>query len=196
MPGAQDHCATDGNTQIDLVRWSPRNRYIAVTAGQNLPGAIYLCDLDSGTLGNAVVTGTGRAAEVFDWPADENQQLWQAAGPDGELRLYYGNMNVAAGAWPATGGENRTNSSGIRHYWAARLSPDGNTIAIAGAVLFFRSVPGRQSALNGTTIAGLRAPGALAVVDQATHVLYVADIATGRLTPLATDVGRVDWSPR
>ena len=47
---------------------------------QNLPGAIYLCDLDSGPLGNAVMTGTGRAAEVFDWPADENQQLWQEDG--------------------------------------------------------------------------------------------------------------------
>jgi hypothetical protein len=203
--GAQDRCTTDGNAQGDLVRWSPRNRYIALNAGQNPPGAIYLCDLGRGTLGNAVMTGTGRATEVFDWAADENQQLWQAAGPDGELRLYYGNMNVAAGAWPATGGENRADIYGLHHYWTARLSPDGNTIAIAGAVVFFRSVPGRQSALNGTALAGLREPGALAwspdgralaVVDQATHVLYVVDVATRRLTRLATDVGRVDWSPR
>jgi hypothetical protein len=201
----QDRCRTAGNAQIDLVRWSPRNRSIALNAGQNPPGAIYLCDLGSGTLGTLVMTGNGPATEVFDWSGDETARLWQAPGPRGDLELYYGNSDVAEGARPITTGENRPGPSGLRHYRAARLSPDGNTIAIAGSVLFFRSVPGRQSALNGTVLAGLREPSALAwapdgralaVVDQATHILYVADVATGRLTTLATDVGRVDWSPR
>ena len=207
LDGSQprDLCTVDGNAQLDLVRWSPRNRYIALNGGQNPPGALFMCDLGTGTLSTPVTTGTGPAAEVFDWTAGETARLWQAATPAGDWRLYYGNVDVAEGALQVTHGENRADTYGLLHYPAARLSPDGKTIAIAGARLYFKSVPGQVSPLDGKTIAGLAQPArvawspdsrALAVVDGATHVLFVVDVTSGRITKLAASVGAADWSPR
>ena len=201
----QDTCTTDANAQIDLVRWSPRNRFIALNAGQNPPGDIYLCDLAAKHLGPAVQGPQGATTLVYDWAPDGNAALWQAGPQYRDLSLYYGDPEQPATAKQVTHYGNYTNEFGLLHYADARISPDGKTIAVAGYTIFFVGVPGQNSPLDGKALSGVGQPRriawspdgrALAFEDATAHTVNIVEIASGHITKLVDGAALGDWSPR
>ncbi len=78
----QNYCEMGANAAITLVRWSPRNRFIALNATQNGPGGIWLCNLVDKTMTSASLkTSQGGVSVVYDWTSDGGSALWQAS-PD------------------------------------------------------------------------------------------------------------------
>ncbi len=200
------------NAFITFVRWSPDGRYLAINGTQNGPGTIMLFDFTTGKSSELTFT-QGQASLVYDWAPDGRNALWQASPNYSDAKdLYYGDpMRGGDGAVQLTNGQNRP-SLGANYpgsyYTAARFSPDGKTIAVAGSTLFFLATPGQQSALAGKTIDGLGSitslawspdGRALAVAarDSSTNgtgTIAIVDLATGRATSLGPAGLRLDWS--
>ncbi len=152
----QDHCKMDGNAQIDLIRWSPRNRFIAFNGTQNGPGSIRLCNLADKKINNELKTTQGQPSLIFDWTPDGDYAIWQAGLDYTDQQLYYGDPDLNGGGAVSINAKaaSRIENVGYKYYAAARISPDGKTIAIAGGSLAFTSVPGQKSPLDGQKFVG------------------------------------------
>jgi Tol biopolymer transport system component len=196
-------CATDGNADLKLIRWSPRNRFIAMNGTQNGPGGILTCNLSTKKVGWLFSEKSGSASLAFDWTPDGDNALWQAGTDYADLDLYYGDPDKnGKDATRLTTGQNRPDYYGMKFYTAARFSPDGKTIAVAGSKIFFLNTPGQKSSLVGKTLEGLNpymlawSPDgrALLVTNSTDKTIKVVDIASGRVTTLATGAFLGDWS--
>jgi hypothetical protein len=200
------------NAYVTFVRWSPDGRYLTINGTQNGPGTIGLFDFTTGKSSELRYT-QGQASLVYDWTPDGRNALWQASLNYSDAKeLYYGDPTRGGeGAVPLTNGQNRYTLSPSypgSYYTAARFSPDGRTVAIAGSTLFFLAVPGQQSPLAGKTMDGLGnivslawSPDgralAIAARDSSTDgtgTISIVDIATGRVTSLGSAGLRLDWS--
>jgi WD40 repeat protein len=196
-------CTTDGNADLKLIRWSPRNRFIAMNATQNGPGGILTCNLATKKMGWLYSDKSGSASLAFDWTPDGDYALWQAGADYFDLDLYYGDPDKnGKDATRLTTGQNRPDNFGLKYYSAARFSPDGKTIAVAGNKIFFLSAPGQKSPLEGKTLENLNpymlawSPDgrALLVTNSNDKTIKIIDIATARTTTLATGTFLGDWS--
>ncbi len=195
-----------------LERWSPSGHYITINRTQNGPGVISLFDTTTGKIGDFLKYLQGTVSLIFDWTQDGNTALWQAskdfAGPH---NLYFGDPETRGdGAAQLTHGENQIIRDTAHFYTSARISPDGKTIAVAGTKVFFLSVPGQVSPLDGKSLDGLSdvyslswSPDgrALAVArrlssrrDDTGRSLSVVDIASGQVVTSVPGAGRADWS--
>jgi Tol biopolymer transport system component len=212
----QKLCETSGNADAKLIRWSPRNRFIALTlTQQDGPGTLYLCNVVDGTLNKGITTSQGAVAGVYDWTPDGNNAVWQA-GKGKDFNLYYGDPDQGGnGAVALTKGQHRATSeiNNFQYYPVARISPDGKTLAIGGANLFFLALPGQSSRLDGQNYSGAQvqslawSPDGRAVVTLALEpalekpvaVITIHDVSGQPLSadPLVLDenIGTsVDWS--
>lgn len=205
-------CTTDKpNYLIQLVRWSPRDRFIAFgslpTQVDGWP-LISLCNTTDKKQVTAVKPRQGDAAVVYDWSPDGNYTLWQSY-TDNIFNLYYGDPDKAGtDATLLLKGEPQPPGIPSPDFSSARFSPDGKTIAVAlpDKVLLI-STPGQKSPLEGKTysfehpyrLSWSPDSRALAVISIGSTTgkgsLIVFDIASGKQTKLAEDVGlSVDWS--
>lgn len=196
-------CTTDGNADLKLIRWSPRNRFIAMNGTQSGPGGILTCNLSTKKMDWLYSNKSGAASLAFDWTPDGDNALWQAGTDYADLDLYYGDPDKnGKDATRLTTGQNRPDNFGQKYYFSARFSPDGKTIAVAGNKIFFLSAPGQKSALAGKTLEGLNpfmlawSPDgrSLLVTNSTDKTIKVVDIATARATTLATGAFLGDWS--
>lgn len=211
----QDYCTSDGNAVIKLIRWSPRSRFIAMTATQNVLGAIYLCNLAEKKLTPEVKTSQGAVSLVYDWTPDGENALWQASSDYLDQALYYGDPDKAGAEAVRLPFSPiyRFDTSGFKFFPVARFSPDGKTIAVGGGGLFFASIPGQQSPLDGQKYVGGEVHNlawspdgrALALIsqglptDQAPLTLHIQPIgkngATGPTVEISEKLaGGLDWS--
>jgi hypothetical protein len=199
----------DGTT--GLVRWSPRGRYIAywLIPHRSGLGDIYLLNVENKTT-SKIETKQGTAIDTaYDWTPDGNYALWQAGTVYNDQNLYYGDPDKnGEGAVALTNGQLRHEyESGDIYYSAARFSPDGKTIAVAGSKFFFLSVPGQKSPLEGKTIEGLegepyklawspdgQALGVLVSLPDNSTRLYVLNLENMKFTEVARNAYSFDWS--
>ncbi|HEX2913659.1 MAG TPA: hypothetical protein VH186_22840 [Chloroflexia bacterium] len=154
--GKQELCKLKQNYVVSLLRWSPRDRFIAYReAPSNTDGIpqIGLCNTADKQTGE-VIRNQAKTVMLYDWSPDGENAIW-LVGPDFDrLKLYYGDpdkggqgaVEIAAGLHRIPDGPFSTG------YNTARFSPDGKTIAVSGSKLFFVSVPGQKSPLDGRTI--------------------------------------------
>jgi hypothetical protein len=173
----QDYCEMSGNAQIDLVRWSPRNRFIVINGTQNGPGGLYLCNLAEHKLSSdALKYQQGSLSRVYDWTPDGENALWQASTDYQNFKLFYGDPDKAGdGAVEIAKNVYRSELGGYKFFPVARFSPDGNTIAIGGGGIYFVAAPGKKSPLDGDKGIGAYVHNlawspdgrALALIDQA-----------------------------
>jgi len=196
-----------------LVRWSPGGGFIAKTTSQNLLGTVQLCDMTKGKLLDNLKYKQGSIEDIFDWTPDGNNAIWQSGWYGGVGgNLYYGDpTKFGEGAVQLTNGQNQVSRTD-NFYSSARISPDGKTIAVAGANISFISVPGQRSPLDGRTLTGLGhvlrlawSPDGKALVlfiapTPNTWTVTVVDVASGNarvLTSGAAGYGEreaIDWS--
>ena len=212
----QKLCETAGNVDAKLIRWSPRNRFIALAlTQQDGPGAVYLCNVEDGTLNKGISTNQGAVAGVYDWTPDGNNAVWEA-GKGKDFNLYYGDPDQGGtGAGALTKGQHRVTSeiNNFQYYPVARISPDGKTLAIGGVSLSFLALPDQQSRLDGQNYIGAQvqslawSPDGRAVVtlalepapDKPVAVITIQDVSGQPLSSdplvLAENIGTsVDWS--
>jgi len=208
----KDEATFGVNSFLTLVRWSPSGHYIAVNHTQNGPGAISLFDTTTGKTGDSLKYLQGDVSLIFDWTPDGSNALWQASLVYGDMKnLYFGNPDTRGdGALQLTHGENQIVRDPFHYYACARISPDGKTIAVAGTKVFFLSVPGQVSPLDGKSLDGLSdvyslswSPDgrALAVAtgqqfspNGTGRTLSVVDIASSQVITTVPGAGRADWS--
>jgi Tol biopolymer transport system component len=154
--GKQQLCTLKENYVVGLLRWSPRERFIAYReAPSNTDGIPQIGQCSTADKQIAAVKRTqGDPVMLYDWSPDGDNALW-LAGPDLEnLKLYYGDpdkggqgaVEIAKGLYRIGAGPFSTD------YNTARFLPDGKTIAVSGSKLFFISVPGQKSPLEGKVI--------------------------------------------
>ncbi|MHB8644841.1 MAG: hypothetical protein ACYDAR_03505, partial [Thermomicrobiales bacterium] len=196
-----------------LVRWSPGGRFIAKTTSQNTLGILQLCDLTTGKLQDDLKYRQGDIEDIFDWTPDGNNAIWQSGlygGVGGNL--YYGDpTKFGVDAIQLTNGQNQVSRTD-NFYSCARVSPDGKTIAVAGSNLFFLSVPGQHSPLDGRTLTGMgrverlawspdgMALALITIPNPNTWTLTVIDIMSGQMRVITSGatgfMGRqsVDWT--
>jgi WD40 repeat protein len=204
-------CSAGGNAKFDLVRWSPRNRYIVWNHTQNGPGGLNFCNLENGKSSPVFSDRSGAASKVFDWTPDGENALWQAGDNYSDLNLYYGDPDKGGkDANQLTNSQNRYNLNypngdpAFSYYLAARFSPDGKTIAVGGDKIFFISTPGQKSPFEGKVIGGIGKFGiglawspdgkAVAYSDGDTKTIKIVDITSGKVTTLE-DTGILgDWT--
>ena len=201
-----------------LVRWSPSGRYIARSTTQNGPGDMQFCDTTTHTMLDRAEYVQGAVSLIFDWTPDGTNAVWQASIVYGDGKdLFYGDPGKQGeGAVQLTHGQYRTGQGNSKtanswFYSSARISPDGKTIAVLGSKLFFLSVPGRQSPLDGKIIDAVPAASssrdaslawspdgrALAVSTQmpsSFQSVSIVDVASGRSILLAANGGGCDWT--
>jgi Tol biopolymer transport system component len=201
--------STPSASATGLVGWSPEKRYLAYWATQNGPGGLYFLDINNKKT-DRLKTQQGDGVLVYDWAPDGNHALWQAGTEYTSQHLYYGD--------PAKGGADAIElttdtipyiNGQFSYYPAARFSPDGKTITVVGNELYFLSVPGQKSPLDGKSIVGLGGQptdiawspdgSALAITvkpeDYKTpNRLIILDLATLKYTKIAENVGNVGWA--
>jgi hypothetical protein len=159
--GKQELCKGAVRYVINLVRWSPSGRFIALTyddssQGGNPQGVIELCNIESKTL-QKVQRSQGAPKWVYDWTPDGNYTIWESLGQDNYYNLYYGDpdKNGAGAVVVAKGKTQQATGSELQDFQADRFSPDGKTIAAISEndnQIVFYSTPGQTSSLAGKTI--------------------------------------------
>jgi predicted amidohydrolase len=159
--GKQELCKGAARYVINLVRWSPSGRFIALTYDDssqsgNPQGLIELCNTDSKTL-QKVQRSQGAPKWVYDWTPDGNYTIWESLGQDNYYNLYYGDpdKNGAGAVVIAKGKTQQNTGSELQDFQADRFSPDGKTIASISEndnQIVFYSTPGQTSPLAGKTI--------------------------------------------
>lgn len=204
----QNLCEAKADYLINPLRWSPRNRYIAynqVPSNSDGISTVSQCGT-ADKVASEVKRSQGTPLMIYDWSPDGNYAIWQ----NDKGQVFYGDPDKGGeGAVTLTNGEYAANFFGdVKFYTAARFSPDGKTIALAGEKLFFVSAPGQKSALAGKTldirdISSLAwSPNGQKLVISAfgpqgfgsLKVLDLSEKQFGQATPLAERSGRVDWS--
>lgn len=209
----QRQCEVGAATATGLARWSPGGRFIAVSSAQNTLGIVQMCDVMTGKLLGQLKYSQGSIENIFDWAPDGNNAVWQSGWYGGKGgNLYYGDPNqFGQGAVQLTNGQNQV-SRIDNFYSSARISPDGKTIAVAGANVIFLSVPGQHSPLDGWTLSGLSRVTTLAWSPDGKALAYmtftnpnlwtfsVVDIESGKTKVITSGAGAwqgrvtVDWS--
>lgn len=214
----RDHCVTDGGRGIttDLLRWSPRGRYIAYMHAQGIPlGEVHLCDTATGAISPSLRAGTREVRQVFDWTPDGENAIWEGGTFDGngplDYRLYYGDPDRRADATPVSDTDRYRyraplQATEIIAVRAARIANSGRTIAVVGDKIAFVSVPGQRSDIDGKVldIRDVRAvawsPDGIYLAvsvgnryDENSHIDLV-NVVDGTVTRLADGATLGDWS--
>jgi len=190
-----------------LVRWSPSGHYIALNSTQNGPGQISLYDTTNSKFGDDLKYLQGSVHLVFDWTPDGANALWQVSSEFATPNnLYYGDPDARGdGAVQLTHGENQISQDTAHFYTSARVSPDGQTVAVAGSKIFFLSVPGKHSPIEGKSIeipshitSLAWSPDSRALVvgtgNGVARSLSIVDITSGQIVMSVPGGGRADWS--
>jgi Tol biopolymer transport system component len=205
-------CTTDKpNYLMQLVRWSPRDRFIAfgaIPAQSDGWGLISLCNTGDKKQVTPVKPRQGDASVVYDWSPDGDYVIWQSFS-NNVFNLYYGDPEKAgADATLLVKGEVQPPGIPTPDFSSARFSPDGKTVAVAmNDKILLVSVPGQKSQFEGKTFT-LEHPyrlawspdgRTLAVISvgstTGTGTLLTLEVATGKQTKIADNVGvGVDWS--
>jgi|GEM_PF-2506599 len=205
------YCSGSGNAQLDLVRWSPRNRYIIMNGSEIGPGMLLFCNLADGKYTPVFSDKSGAISKVFDWTPDGENALWQAGEDYHDLNLYYGNPDKGGkDAIQLTNNQNRHTDKlpqGLQifsYYFFARFSPDGKTIAVGGTKIFFISTPGQKSPLEGKVIEGIGSSltglawspdgKAVAYSDWDSKAVKIVDMDSGKVTTLENTGFLGDWT--
>ncbi len=152
----QDLCVGKDNYAVQLLRWSPRNRFIAVLSGRmgtDAFGNVALCNLTDKKITELNYNTSGPLA-VYDWTPDGDNAVW-VTSTDKSYDLLYGDPDKAGGgAVTVVKGQPLCNC-GIEppDFRGARFSPDGKTLAVINEnKVKFVSVPGQKSLLDGKEI--------------------------------------------
>ncbi len=205
----QDLCLSDANAQLDLVAWSPDGNTVMMDGGQAPPSIVFACDVASHNLAPAFATTPQRAYQAWAWTPDGKHAVWQTGPLSGDLNMVYGDpAQNGANATPVTTGQNRLDLGPLQLYSAARVSPDGKTLALAGSNVSFVNMPGQQSPLQGKTVdayAGLQrnfftsdrlawSPDGKSLLVTSGQTIKLVDVATGTVKTLMQDGGPADWS--
>ncbi len=196
----QDYCLADGNARLELLSWSPKGDNIVLRSNAS---AIYLCQVATHSLTQAKTT-TGDAFLVYDWMPDQRQVLWEANSQD--FNLYLGVPDSAAGLVKLTNSQDRYAQGTPPLYASARISPDGKSVAVAGATVFLLSVPGQKSPYEGHIFNKNSRPyrlawspdsRAVAVGNSTNTSITIIDLPTGKLSRIVKDTEELvsfDWS--
>jgi hypothetical protein len=213
-------CVADRpNYLISLLTWSPRNRFIALTGvptNIDLGGiiSVYLCSITDKKIGSQSLSGN-----LFDWSPDGENAVWLSSTSNNTFDVFYGDPDKPnVGAIKLTTGQNSfeagiTGASNFV-YSEAHFSPDGKTIAIVGSKIFFVSVPGQKSPLEGKVIdpspdnyilsvAWSPDSQALAYIEgnyggqnqNATASLKIVELSNGQIGKTVTLVSNSELSP-
>lgn len=203
-----------GSESTWLVRWSPRNRFIAMYSrtldSYSTDGELVLCDLNTKKFSAPLKFKQGGLNAIFDWSPDGDFALWEAEH-NNLFNIYYGD--------PDKNGEDATtlplnppgrlpvNEKGdlslIRYYTSARFSPDGTMLAVASNNVSLANVPGKTGSIGpkvfedtpaGAILAWLPDGKNLALLDPASKTLQVLNIETGKKTTVASQVVAFDWT--
>ena len=154
----QTLCVTKANYLLRLLRWSPRNRFIAFTyalANSDSGSTVNLCNVTDGTTSRPLGASGPGVRDFYDWTPDGDNSIWENNPSNNEqYRLFYGDPDkggsvataLTSGQYLAVGG------FGSLLYRDARFAPDGKTVAVAGTTIFFVSAPGQRSPLDGKTL--------------------------------------------
>ncbi len=146
----------------NLLRWSPRDRYIAaiMTVGRDGLPPVANCSVTAKTI-NYNRDNKNEYLLIFDWTPDGENAIWQIFDKNG-FTIYYGDPDLSP-----TSGTRLTNyqygvgekpeecGQGIcilQHYMFARISPDSKTVATIGTKIFFVGIPGQNSPLQGKAL--------------------------------------------
>lgn len=211
----QIYCTLGVGTGM-LLRWSPNGQFIASTRWQTGPGNVTLCDVQTKKNNSFATTGQPANIMIFDWSLDNTTAIWQTVTSSNPLtaELFYGDpAKNGTAVTKLTSGQYRPKYAAdtYQYYTAARVSPDGKTIAVAGSRLFFLSVPGQNSPLNGKFLEKLgevyqiawspdgRALAAAVCKESIAdgcnrRSLVVVDLNNSQFTSLADDIFSLDWS--
>ena len=204
----EDVCTGAGNAVITLVRWSPRNRAIAISATQNGgPGSVYQCNLTTKTLEIPAATASPDVDAPYDWTPTGENTVWQTGvyTQNPTPTILYGDPDKGATAVVVTDDTYALEANGEHYYTAARISQSGHTIALAGKKIVFVSVPGQTSDIAGKTLTIDGTPeriawspdgGAVAVsfTNESGAYLSIFDLETGKQTTLGSNIILGDWS--
>jgi WD40 repeat protein len=197
---SQDYCMADGSSQLELLNWSPKGDYIVMRSNAT---ALFLCQVATHTL-TPVKTAVGDAMLLYDWTPDQRQGLWEANSHD--FNLYFGEPDKAASVVKLTNSQDRYAQGTPPLYFSARISPDGKSVAVAGASVFFLSVPGQKSPFEGHVFNRNSRPyrlvwspdsRAIAVGNSTNTSITIIDLPTGNLSRIVRDAEQfvsLDWS--
>ncbi|MFN8471041.1 MAG: hypothetical protein U0822_02375 [Anaerolineae bacterium] len=205
----QDICTTDGNARLDLISWSPDGRTVMMTAGQGAPSVVFACDVGTHSLAPVFDSTPERVYQAWTWTPNGKRAAWQTGAQDMDFNMYFGDPSKnGQGATQATRGENRLSMGPLQVYSAARISPDGKTLALGGSNVSFVSVPGQQSPLQGKTVDAYAgdernvfpadrlawSPDGKSLLVTSNHAIRMIDVATGQMKTVTRDGGAADWS--
>jgi len=164
--GRQEMCTSKPNYGFELLRWSPRGRFIALIellqAVEGDPGYVSMCPIASSKPNDPLTMRQGAIRWIYDWTVDGENALWQTQeNGSNDFALYYGDPDkFGDGAIKLTNGQYLSpygmQGDPRRSYHNARFSPDGKTIAVVGEKIFFLSVPGQKSPLEGKVLNGFQ----------------------------------------
>lgn len=213
----QIRCPTEGQVSR-IVRWSPDGKNLAIYSkpvySLKLPGQIQLCDMTYKGLGplTTVYRGQQDVRLVFDWSVDGEKILWQSGSYNsaGEIAydLWYSRPNDPIKNWDVVTGRQFVPELDEGYlYQTARISPTNKTVAVVGSQIFFTSMPGYKSSLDGLVVDDFEnvegiawSPDSAALAVNGDHNgdsgLFLRYFDTGQIVRIAPYylTGGIDWS--